>query len=108
VDEHVGWLICSCHFLKYKLMNNDIEILLTKVESTVNGLITKRKLKWMSDTSEFREGLLIGLELAGIYGKQISEIYKVENDMLIDDGTSDGTVVRDNPDTSETPSNNTK
>ena len=89
-------------------MNKDNELLLSQVEATVNGLITKRKLKWMSNTLEFKEGLLVGLELAGIHGKQISEIYKAENDMLIDDSASNDTIVRNNPDISEASSNNTE
>jgi hypothetical protein len=74
-------------------MNKEEDVLLGQVEATVNGLIVKRKLRWMSDTEEFKEGLLVGLELAGIYGKQISEIYKTEEpNMLTDDSTNNDVV----------------
>ena len=45
------------------------------VSFTINELLDERKLRWCADTVEFTEGLLIGLELAGIYGKKIQKIY---------------------------------
>ena len=85
-------------------MNKDNEPLLEQIEATVNGLITKRQLKWMSNTVEFREGMLIGLELAGIYGRQISEMYTAEEDMRISGATSDDNIMHDTP-PNETSSN---
>ena len=52
----------------------------TKVEDTINELLTERKLKWMSTTMEFREGLLVGLELAGMYGDEIHKLYSNKRD----------------------------
>jgi hypothetical protein len=90
-------------------MNKDNELLLNQVEATVNGLITKRKLRWLSDTLEFKEGLLIGLELAGIYGKQFSEIYKAEGTNILRDDSTDSVMREDDtpsptPDPTPTPS----
>lgn len=45
------------------------------VELKIKHLIKERKLKWMEDTDEFKQGLLIGLEIAGIYGDAIHKMY---------------------------------
>ena len=54
-----------------------VAILRNNVEATVNSLLDERKLRWLSETEEFKEGLLIGLELAGIYGEDIHKLYTV-------------------------------
>ena len=60
-------------------MDEDAVILMSNVESTINSLLDERKLRWMSATEEFREGLLIGLELAGIYGDKIHKLYSTDD-----------------------------
>lgn len=50
--------------------------LFRKVRDAIFTLIDERKLKWMSDTIEFKEGVEVGLEIAALYGDEINEIYK--------------------------------
>ena len=57
-----------------------VAILQSNVEATVNSLLDERKLRWLSNTEEFKQGLLIGLELAGIYGDAIYKLYNTTND----------------------------
>lgn len=49
------------------------------VRDKIMELIEERKLKWLSETIEFREGVEVGLEIAAFYGDKISEIYKKSN-----------------------------
>lgn len=55
-------------------------ILVGNVEASVKSLLEERKLKYISDTFEFVEGLKIGLEIAGLYGDDIKELYTKRTD----------------------------
>lgn len=47
-----------------------------KVEESISNLIDERKLRYIADTNEFIEGMLIGLEIAALHGDKMHEIYK--------------------------------
>jgi len=49
------------------------------VRDTIANLIEDRKLNWLSNTIEFKEGIDIGLEIAALYGDKINEVYKKYN-----------------------------
>lgn len=55
--------------------DNDKAILLNNIEKTIENILDKKKIKYISDSMEFVEGLLVGLEIAGIYGNSIHELY---------------------------------
>ena len=57
------------------MTDEDKAALATRVEESIASLIAGRKLKYMEKTPEFVEGVLIGLEIAGIYGDKIKELY---------------------------------
>lgn len=57
------------------MSEEEIHILQQNVINTINDLLDKRKLHWMEKTPEFCEGLKVGLEVAGIYGDKINEIF---------------------------------
>lgn len=56
-----------------------VAILRSNVEATINSLLDEKKLRWISNTEEFVEGLLVGLELAGIYGDEIHKLYNTND-----------------------------
>lgn len=45
------------------------------VEKSIAKLLDERKLRYCSDSLEFVEGLKIGLEIAGLYGDGIKDLY---------------------------------
>lgn len=49
------------------------------VRDTIMSLIDERKIRWLSETIEFKEGIEVGLEIAALYGDKINEIYKKSN-----------------------------
>jgi hypothetical protein len=49
------------------------------VRRTIQHLIDERKLKWLSNSIEFKEGVEIGLEIAALYGDKINAIYTNHN-----------------------------
>lgn len=53
----------------------DRDTLIESVLTSIASMLEDRKLKYIADTYEFGEGLKIGLEIAGIYGDKIKEIY---------------------------------
>ena len=55
--------------------NTELTTLHANVEMSITKLIEDRRLKWLADTLEFKEGILIGLEIAGIYGDAICKMY---------------------------------
>jgi hypothetical protein len=59
---------------------NRIAILQDNVEKAIEDILDKRKIKYISDTPEFVEGLLVGLEIAGIFGGDINEVYNNNSD----------------------------
>ena len=50
-------------------------ILRGNVEASIASLIEERKVKYISNSLEFVEGLKIGLEIAGLYGNEIKTLY---------------------------------
>lgn len=54
-------------------------ILLANIESSIESILTEKKLKYISDTMEFVEGLLVGMEVAKLYGDKIHELYMEKN-----------------------------
>lgn len=46
-----------------------------EVIDAIECILIERKLKWMSNTEEFTSGLLVGLEIAGLFGDRINEVY---------------------------------
>jgi hypothetical protein len=49
--------------------------LVKRVEESIEAIIVGRKLKYMETTPEFVAGLLIGMEIAGLHGDKIKELY---------------------------------
>ena len=54
--------------------------LLERVTESIEKLIETKKLKYIEETDEFVQGLLIGLEIAGMYGDEIKQIYSDNTD----------------------------
>jgi len=46
-----------------------------QIEETIETIIVGRKLKYMETTPEFIAGLLVGMEIAGLHGDKIKELY---------------------------------
>lgn len=46
-----------------------------RVEESIAAIITGRKLKYIETAPEFIEGLLVGMEIAGLHGDKIKELY---------------------------------
>lgn len=46
------------------------------IRDTIQSLIDERKLKWLADTTEFSEGVQVGLEIAALYGDKLHELYE--------------------------------
>jgi hypothetical protein len=62
--------------MNIELTNEEnIAILEHNIEKTIETLLTDKKLKYISNTMEFVNGLMIGLEIAGIYGDEIHKLY---------------------------------
>lgn len=49
------------------------------VVKSIEKIIEERKIKYIQENAEFTEGLLVGLEIAGLYGDKIHEIYTKYN-----------------------------
>lgn len=54
---------------------NDTAILENNVTKSIESMLEDKQLKYIADTPEFIEGLLVGLEIAGIYGDEIKNLY---------------------------------
>lgn len=67
----------QAHFIIME--QNEIAILRDNIEKTIEDILEKKKIKYISDTMEFVQGLLVGLEIAGIYGESIHELYTKKN-----------------------------
>ena len=63
-------------------------ILIGNVESSIRSLIKERKVKYIEDSLDFIEGLMIGMEIAGLYGDDIKELY-TESKSDSDSGSTD-------------------
>ena len=65
----------SVYVMSVDMAAPDPTFLQSNVESSVEALIEDRKLRYCADSLEFVEGLKIGLEIAGLYGNDIKELY---------------------------------
>lgn len=57
------------------LDENEQAIMVNNIEQCIESLINARNLNDISDSPEFISGLLVGLEIAKIFGDRIHEIY---------------------------------
>lgn len=58
------------------MTDDEKHIIKNSIEKSIESLIVVRKLELMADSPEFINGLLIGLEIAGLFGNHIHEMYK--------------------------------
>ena len=65
----------SVYVMSMDMAAPDPTFLQSNVESSVEALIEDRKLRYCADSVEFVEGLKVGLEIAGLYGNDIKELY---------------------------------
>jgi hypothetical protein len=54
---------------------DEVAILTNNITNSIKDILENKKISYMSDTPEFVEGLLVGLEIAGIYGNDIQKVY---------------------------------
>lgn len=54
--------------------NDEIAILEQNVINSINDILTKQKLHYIEHTFEFIKGLMVGLEVAKLYGESIQKL----------------------------------
>jgi hypothetical protein len=50
--------------------------LFKNIANSIKQMINERKLHYISNTSEFSDGVTIGIEIGAMYGDELHEIYK--------------------------------